>query len=204
MNRNNGRETSRDLLPIPNDEELSPSVKEKGNEVVCLKTPEKEKEIRILKMQLDTNLSIAHLKLEDYSNAIHYAEKALEYDSCNLKALHHKSQALYQLSEYELCTECVELALKIEPENVIFKKLQRNALLKQRQYISKTRKISKKLFNGSTMKESTDYITNNNSLKNLFMKYCYLFLNSKIGNCVMNIISKIIPIRPLSRFRKKN
>ncbi|CUV05703.1 unnamed protein product [Cryptosporidium hominis] len=103
--------------------------------------PDKDKEIKVLKMQLDSNLSIAYLKLQDYPNAIHYANKALEYESNNLKALHHKCIALFELSEYKQCVECADIALNVEPNNVVFKKVRYNALLKQKQYISKSKKI---------------------------------------------------------------
>lgn len=103
--------------------------------------PEKDREIRVLKMQLDSNLSIAYLKLHDYLNAIHYANKALEYEHNNLKALHHKSMALFELCEYQQCIECAEIALKIEPNNYLFKKIRHDAILKQKQYISKSKRI---------------------------------------------------------------
>lgn len=103
--------------------------------------PDKDREIRVLKMQLDSNISLAYLKLKDYSNSIHYANKALEYEPNNLKALHHKSQALFELSEYKQCIECADIALKIEPDNIVFKKVRRNALLEQKRYISKSKKI---------------------------------------------------------------
>ncbi|KAJ1608923.1 TPR repeat protein [Cryptosporidium canis] len=150
------------------NEYLSPSAKEKGNEEynnkeyekaiehwlrayrsccyilsknVYSDVPEKDKEIRVLKMQLDTNLSIAYLKLQDYSNAIHYANKALEYEPSNLKALHHKSVALFELCEYQTCIDCTEIALKTEPNNSLFKKIRYEAALKQKQYISKSKRI---------------------------------------------------------------
>lgn len=103
--------------------------------------PEKEREIMVLKMQLDSNLSIAYLKLHDFQNAIHYANKALEYDPNNLKALHHKSTALFEMCEYQQCIKCAEIALKVEPDNYVFKKIRYDATLKQKQYVSKSKKM---------------------------------------------------------------
>ncbi|KAK9173036.1 Tetratricopeptide repeat [Cryptosporidium meleagridis] len=211
----------------PNDN-LTPTAKEKGNEEfnnkeyekaiehwlrayrsccyilsknVYSEMPDKDKEIKVLKMQLDSNLSIAYLKLQDYPNAIHYANKALEYEPNNLKALHHKCIALFELSEYKQCVECADIALKVEPNNVVFKKVRYNAILKQKQYISKSKKISEALFkNSEANKESVE--KPKQYLSKVLVECFDLFFNSKIGRNFINIISKICPIRVVSTFAK--
>ncbi|KAK6589954.1 TPR repeat-containing [Cryptosporidium xiaoi] len=165
---------SSDIFSKKIPEESFPSAKEKGNEAYYNKefekaiehwlrayrsckyilskkvydeAPEKEDEIRTLKMQLDTNISMAYLKLGDYTNSIYYSDQALAYNPKNIKALHHKSEALFEMCEYKACIDCVNLALEIEPNNYVFKKIKYNALLKQRRYINKTKKMGELLFN---------------------------------------------------------
>ncbi|KAH8584217.1 TPR repeat [Cryptosporidium sp. chipmunk genotype I] len=210
------------------NENMAPSAKEKGNEEynnkeyekaiehwlrayrsccyilsknVYSEMPEKEKEIRVLKMQLDSNLSIAYLKLQDYPNTIHYANKALEYEPNNLKALHHKSRALFELSEYKQCVECADIALKVEPDNIVFKKVRHNALLKQKQYISKSKKISEALFKNSKANEKSVGKPKQYLIKTL-MDYFDLFFNSKVGKNFTNTISKLCPTRVVNNVIK--
>ncbi|KAH8739033.1 TPR repeat-containing protein [Cryptosporidium ryanae] len=212
-------------------EESFPSEKEKGNEAyynkefenaiehwlrayrsckyilskkVYAQAPEKECKIKTLKMQLDTNLSIAYLKLKEYSNSIYYSDQALAYNPKNIKALHHKSEALFEICEYKACIDCVNSALEIEPNNSIFKKIKYNALLKQRKYIYKTKKMGEILFNNKR-EENTEKGEQNLIcfLLNSIVKIPSAIIKYKFRERISKIISTICPLRFISRFKNK-
>uniref|UniRef100_A0A3Q3GQ59 peptidylprolyl isomerase n=1 Tax=Kryptolebias marmoratus TaxID=37003 RepID=A0A3Q3GQ59_KRYMA len=76
--------------------------------------PEREK-IRTAQLPLYLNLSLTELRLESPHKALKYANKALEIDSANTKALFRCGQAYLELCEYESAQGCLVSAQAKKP-----------------------------------------------------------------------------------------
>ena len=70
----------------------------------------------ILKL-CNLNIAMCELKLGEYKKAESACGKVLKDDSCNVKALFRRAQALAKLSEFEKAMTDIKRAMEIEPSN---------------------------------------------------------------------------------------
>jgi len=119
-----------------------------------LQTDEEKKKVKDFASVLHINLSLCYFNQKNYKKSLEQANKALEINANNTKALYRKGLALVEQGDWDLGGEEYTKALKIEPDNKSVKlaeaKLQR-ILHKQEQ---KDKKLYGKLF--STLSKELD------------------------------------------------
>jgi len=74
-------------------------------------------EAQALEVSLDLNLAQAYLKVEDFSSASSYCEKALEWEPSNEKALYRKASAEFGQQNYEKTREVLSALFRVVPEH---------------------------------------------------------------------------------------
>lgn len=80
---------------------------------------------KALKFSCDLNLSAAHLKVGRPVDARRAADKILDSDSGNLKALYRRAQAYMATSDWVEAERDIRVGLQLDPENTDFKLLGR-------------------------------------------------------------------------------
>jgi len=88
------------------------------------------------------NLSLCHYNLKNYKKSLEQANKALDINGHNTKALYRKGQALVGQGEWDLAKVDYEKALEIEPENKTVKR----AMQQLQKIFAKQDKKDKKLY----------------------------------------------------------
>ena len=86
---------------------------------------ENKRASKALKFSCDLNLAAAHLKVGRPVDARRAADKILDADSSNLKALYRRAQAYMATSDWVEAERDVRLGLQLDPENNDFKLLGR-------------------------------------------------------------------------------
>ncbi|GBG30106.1 Peptidyl-prolyl cis-trans isomerase FKBP5 [Hondaea fermentalgiana] len=76
-----------------------------------------EDEIKSLKVATYTNLALAYLKLDEAGKAADVANRALQLDASNIKALVRKGQAFTKLKDFDKAKAALLDAAKRDPEN---------------------------------------------------------------------------------------
>ncbi|CAK66065.1 unnamed protein product (macronuclear) [Paramecium tetraurelia] len=75
------------------------------------------------------------LKLnKEYQMAIRWFDKALQFDSKNLKVIDEKGQCLLKLNEFDEAIKCIDLALSINPKHVPSLAIKGDCLLSKNLY----------------------------------------------------------------------
>lgn len=74
-------------------------------------------ECQQLRVIIQSNMSQAYIKLNQYKEAIESCEKALQIDPQHPKSLFRLAYAYYQTQQYTVCKETLEKLLSIAPEN---------------------------------------------------------------------------------------
>lgn len=94
------------------------------------------------------NLALCYLKQKNYESVKHHAEKALEIDEANLKALYYAGVANTQLGHFDLARTHLIKAYNIDKQSQeILDALQNLQKIKQQQK-EKEIKMSKKMMSG--------------------------------------------------------
>lgn len=63
------------------------------------------------------NLSLTQLKLDSLNAALESVDKALSYDSKNVKSLYRKAQILEKKNDLEEAVQLLKIAIELEPSN---------------------------------------------------------------------------------------
>lgn len=94
------------------------------------------------------------LQAKEYSESVKLAQKAIEIDPCNVKAMFRKAQALEKMAMLEQAASTVTQLLEIEPENGQATKF----LVELREKMNPSSKSSKGASTESTSKSSSDLV----------------------------------------------
>lgn len=86
---------------------------------------EQKKAAKEIRRACNLNLAAVHLKTRRSEEARKAADKVLETDSYNLKALYRRAQAYMQTEDWLEASQDIKKALSVEPDNVDFKLLAR-------------------------------------------------------------------------------
>ena len=93
-----------------------------------------------------SNISMCHLKLKDYSNAITYCQKVLDIEPDNLKANFRIAEAYAGYHDYQNAVSYFEKTLQIEPDNMSAKKQLQSAKDSYKKEIEKEKKLYSSIF----------------------------------------------------------
>jgi tetratricopeptide (TPR) repeat protein len=78
---------------------------------------EDEEAIKKLKVDVNANLSMAYLKLEDWSKALQYADASLAVDPTSSKSIYRKGLALHNLQRNDQALPLLVQANEADPSN---------------------------------------------------------------------------------------
>lgn len=109
---------------------------------------EQQKEVHGMEIRLCLNMAQGYLKTKDWNNAVSHADKVLELDPSNSKALYRKASALMQLLSFKEAAAVLEKLLQVEPGNKAAKNLLNEARRKAEVGERKAKKMSQKMLSG--------------------------------------------------------
>lgn len=121
---NGGETPNKAAAPSAQDVKKGQTLKEEGNALV--KKGEHQKAVDKYTQSLKhnptevttyTNRALCYLSLKQPKDAVRDCDKALWYDSSNVKALYRRAQAHRQLKDNKACEEDLIRLLKVEPKN---------------------------------------------------------------------------------------
>jgi len=108
--------------------------------------PEQQQEVQGMEIRLCLNIAQGYLKTKDWANAIVHADKVLEFESSNPKALYRKASAMMQMSNYSEVIGVLERLLQIEPDNKAAKDMIAKAQRSREVSTRKAKKMSQRMF----------------------------------------------------------
>jgi tetratricopeptide (TPR) repeat protein len=87
-----------------------------------------------MKVTVDINTALCHIKLEEYSHAVTCCDNAIEIDSKNVKAYYRRGVAKMEMAKYEEAQSDFNRVLELDPDNKSAKQMlqQMKILLKER------------------------------------------------------------------------
>ncbi|CAN9507741.1 unnamed protein product [Ophioblennius macclurei] len=106
---------------------------------------EKER-IKTALLPLYMNLSLTELRLDRPNKALKYANKALEIDPANTKALYRCGQAYMDVGEYESAQKCLIAAQANKPFDSDINKLLKKAATSYKNSLDKEKKMCLEMF----------------------------------------------------------
>lgn len=106
----------------------------------------KEEEVRNMETTLHNNLALAYLKNKEFHQALNFANKVLDREPENTKALYRKASAQIMANDFPEAQKTVTELLRIEPENAGAKQLQLEAERKEKLSKTSGKKAAKKMF----------------------------------------------------------
>lgn len=110
--------------------------------------PAKVEEVRGLETTLWLNLAQAHLKNNEFHQALGFCEKALAREPENSKALYRKASAHLMGNNFRQAKHAIEQLLKVEPENAGAKQLVLEVERKEKASNLNSKKAARKMFAG--------------------------------------------------------
>lgn len=144
-----------------------------------------------MKIALNNNLALVHLKQQKYDDVIKATNKALEFDKKNIKALLRKAKAYRMKEMFEDSIKNLELALEASPEDSEVKKELSLVKADQKRYLNKEKQIFSKLFSqGPLYQEEEDPTLDPSNPK--------VFMDVKIGEeepqrLVFQVFKNVVP-----------
>lgn len=106
---------------------------------------EQSKEVEAIQLRLFLNLCQGHLKTRNFTEAISFADKALEKSPGNTKALYRKASAYMETMSYSEAAKVLNELLRVEPGNAAGRKLLAEARHKEAIGAKKSKEMSKKM-----------------------------------------------------------
>jgi tetratricopeptide (TPR) repeat protein len=114
-------------------------------------TDEDFAQVTQLKSVVYSNLALCYLKLKEFDNALEQAEKAIEFDKNNIKALHRKGIACNELGLWEKGKDALMTAIKLEPNNAAVKAELQTWKIGYSKWAEEQRQKEKQAFGGKLM-----------------------------------------------------
>merc|ERR1740123_2119325 len=109
--------------------------------------PEQQQEVIGMEIRLSLNIAQGYLKIKDWANAIVHADKVLEFEPSNPKALYRKANAMMQMCSYSEVVTVLERLLQVEPDNKAAKDMIAKAQRSREVSDRKAKKMSQRMFN---------------------------------------------------------
>lgn len=106
----------------------------------------KEEEVRNMETTLHNNLALAYLKNKEFHQALNFANKVLDREPENTKALYRKASAQIMGADFPEAQKTLTELLRLEPDNAGAKQLQLEAEYKDKQSKATGKKAAKKMF----------------------------------------------------------
>lgn len=107
--------------------------------------PEKLQEVYQLQVLINLNLAQASLKNKEFYQAVNHANKVLEVEPNNVKALYRKAAALIDASAFSEAKETIKKLLDVEPGNAMAKQMMLDAERKERLSLKSSKKAARKI-----------------------------------------------------------
>jgi len=108
--------------------------------------PEQQQEVQGMEIRLSLNIAQGYLKIKDWTNAIVHADKVLEFEPSNPKALYRKASAMMQMCSYSEVIMVLEQLLQVEPDNKAAKDMIAKAQRSKEVSDRKAKKMSQRMF----------------------------------------------------------
>mmetsp|Transcript_143178 Transcript_143178/g.275100 ORF Transcript_143178/g.275100 Transcript_143178/m.275100 type:complete len:314 (+) Transcript_143178:105-1046(+) len=107
--------------------------------------PEKLEEVYQLQVLINLNLAQASLKNKEFYQAVTHANKVLEVEPRNVKALYRKAAALIDASAFVEAKDTINKLLDVEPGNAKAKQMMLDAERKERASLKSSKKAARKI-----------------------------------------------------------
>ncbi|KPP58315.1 hypothetical protein Z043_123871, partial [Scleropages formosus] len=86
-------------------------------EIECLLDDEQQSPVRDILLVAQLNLALCHLRLREYTCAVHNCNKAIELDERSEKALYRRGEARLLCNEFSLAMDDFQRVLQVNPSN---------------------------------------------------------------------------------------
>lgn len=106
---------------------------------------EKLQEVYKLQVLINLNLAQACLKNKEFYQAVTHANKVLEVEPDNTKALYRKASALIDASAFSEAKETLRHLLKVEPGSATAKQMMNDAERKEKASLKSSKKAARKM-----------------------------------------------------------
>lgn len=110
--------------------------------------PDQMAEVKAMELKLNINMAQGYMKMEEWNKTVESADKALDLDDKNPKALYRKAYAQMQTMAFTEAQTSLEKLLKEEPENAAAKSLLQEAKHKERKGERESKKLGRQMMSG--------------------------------------------------------
>mmetsp|Transcript_117601 Transcript_117601/g.183726 ORF Transcript_117601/g.183726 Transcript_117601/m.183726 type:complete len:259 (-) Transcript_117601:48-824(-) len=110
--------------------------------------PEKLEEVKQLQLVVNLNLAQGYLKNKEFHQAVTHANKVLEVEPQNEKALYRKAAALIDASSYAEAKDTLDRLLEVDPSNASAKQMLNDVARKSAASAKSRKKAAQKMMAG--------------------------------------------------------
>ncbi len=106
---------------------------------------EEDRAVDTIKASINMNMSMCHMNLNKYDNAIGYCIEALRIDKNNLKAIYRVAYSYFKLDKFDDSRKYIADGFKLQPNMAEFKQLEESINKRQKELDDASRRLFKKI-----------------------------------------------------------